>query len=205
MALLTVTTFLTLDGVVQAPGGSREDRSGGFLHGGWVMPYVDDEFGAFIVGIFARAGGFLLGRGTYDVFAGHWPKVTDPNDPVASALNRLPRWVATRTRERLDWVGSTPVRDVPREVERLKREVAGELQVHGSPGLVQSLLENELVDALNLLQFPIVFGRGKRLFGAGTVPAAFEPSGVRATSRGVVIGTWRRTGVPAQVDVPGPA
>lgn len=201
MARLTVTSFVTLDGVMQAPGGNREDRSGGFLHGGWVMPHADEGFGAFMVDIFSRPSAFLLGRGTWEIFASHWPKVTDPNDPIAAALNKLPKYVATRTLRSLEWAGSTPIRDVKAEVARLKQELPGELQVHGSPGLIQSLLEYELVDELNLLTFPVVLGRGKRLFGGGAVPAAFEVASAKVTSKGVVTATYRWKGPPVLQDV----
>lgn len=196
MARLTVTSFVSLDGVMQAPGGPREDRSGGFLTGGWVVPYIDDDFGKFIVEVFSRAGAFLLGRGTYEIFASHWPKVTDPADPVAGALNRLPKHVASRTLGGLPWGPGSVVRDVRREVERLKAREGGELQVHGSPGLVQTLLENELVDELHLLRFPVVLGRGKLLFGSGAIPARFELGGSRTTSKGVVIASYRAAGRP---------
>ncbi len=196
MTRLTMTSFISLDGVMQAPGGPREDRSGAFLHGGWVMPYADADFGAFMVGVLSRAGAFLLGRGTYDIFARHWPRVTDPNDPIARALNELPKYVASRTLDRATWSRSTIVRDVRAEVARLKREEGRELQVHGSPGLAQTLLEYELLDELNVLQFPVVLGVGKRLFGSGAIPAAFELVRTKATGKGVVISTYRPAGRP---------
>jgi dihydrofolate reductase len=201
MPRLVVTSFVTVDGIMQAPGGPQEDRSGGFLHGGWVMPLFDDALGAFMTGVFDRAGAFLLGRGTYDIFASYWPKVTDPADPIASRLNRLPKYVASRTLTRSDWGGTIFVRDVPPEVERLKRgDLPGELQVHGSPGLIQTLLAYELVDELNLIQFPVVLGTGKRLFGPGAVPTAFQLVASRATPKGVVISTLRPSGRPAAGD-----
>jgi dihydrofolate reductase len=197
MSRLTMLAFVTLDGIMQAPGGPREARSGGFLHGGWVVPLFDEDLGRFIDEVFARAGGFLLGRGTYEIFAGHWPHVTDPQDRVAAALNRLPKYVATRTLTGLGWKGSTIVRDVPAEVERLKRQDGAELQVHGSVGLAQTLLEYELLDELHLVQFPVVLGGGKRLFGSGTVPTAFRVAASRTTSRGVLVSTLRPAGRPA--------
>lgn len=197
MAKLVVTSFVTLDGIMQAPGGSREDRSGGFLHGGWVMPLADEGFGAFMTEVFDRAGAFLLGRGTYDIFAAFWPRVTTPGDPIASRLNGLPKYVASRTLSRADWAGTTIVRDVPAEVARLKAgDLQGELQVHGSSGLVQTLLAHELVDELHLLQFPLVLGSGKRLFGDGTIPTAFALAASRTTAKGVFIATYRPTGRP---------
>ena len=197
MSKLTMTSFLTLDGVMQAPGGPREDRSGAFLHGGWLMPLADAEFGAFLVEIFSRAGAFLLGRFTYEVFASHWPRVTDPADPIAGPLNRLPKYVASRTLDRLTWSGARLVRDLRAEVARLKGEDGPELQVHGSAGLAQTLLEYELVDELNLLFFPVVLGTGKRLFGSGAVPTAFELVSSKATSRGVLMTTYRPKGHPS--------
>lgn len=197
MAKLTITTFLTLDGIMQGPGGPHEDRSGGFERGGWFAPFVDDDFGAFISGVFDRAGAFLLGRGTYQIFASYWPKHDDPQDPVASKLNALAKYVASRTLEKAEWAGSRIVRDVPREVPRIKEETAGELQVHGSSGLAQTLLEAGLVDELNLVLCPVTLGGpGKRLFGAGTVPTAFELARSRVTSKGLVLATYRRAGAP---------
>jgi dihydrofolate reductase len=193
---LTMTSFITLDGVMQAPGGPSEDRSGAFLHGGWVIPYADAEFGRFMVEVFTRAGAFLLGRGTYEIFASHWPRVTDPADPIAAALNRLPKYVASRTLNRVAWSGSTLVRDVRAEVSRLKREDAAEIQVHGSPGLGQTLLEYELIDELHVLQFPVVLGAGKRLFGSGTIPTAFQLLSTKTTSKGVLMSTYRPAGRP---------
>ncbi len=197
MAKLTLTAFVTLDGVMQAPGGPREDRSGAFLHGGWVMPLADEQFGRFMVEVFSRAGAFLLGRGTYQIFAGHWPRITDPADPIAGPLNRLPKYVASRTLDRVDWRGSVLVRDVRGEVARLKRADGPEVQVHGSPGLAQTLLEYELVDELHLLQFPLVLGGGKRLFGTGTIPTAFQHVSTVTTGKGVLISTFRPAGRPA--------
>jgi dihydrofolate reductase len=193
---LTVTTFLTLDGVYQAPGGPNEDRDGGFEHGGWVVPYFDDDMFSFINDVFTRADGFLLGRRTYEIFASHWPRVTDKSDPVASALNGLPKYVASRTLKQADWRGTTIVRDVERKAAELKRRYVREIQVHGSGQMIQTLLAKELVGELNLLLFPVLLGSGKRLFGSGSVPAAFSPEGTRTTSTGVVITTYRRAGKP---------
>jgi len=197
MAKLTITSFLTLDGIMQGPGGPNEDRSGGFERGGWFVPYVDEDFGAFVSGVFDRAGAFLLGRGTWQIFANFWPSVTDEKDPVASRLNRLTKHVATRTLEKVEWAGSRIVRDVVREVPRLKEETRGELQVHGSPALAQTLLEAGLADELNLAFCPVTLGgRGKRLFGSGTVPTAFELASARPTRAGLVLATYRRRGAP---------
>jgi dihydrofolate reductase len=198
--MLTATTFVSLDGVMQAPGGPTEDRSGGFEHGGWVIPHFDERLGGFMVEVFARAGAFLLGRATWQIFADHWPRVTDPADPIAGPLNRLPKYVASRTLQRAGWAGSAIVRDAAREVARLKAEAPGELQVHGSPGLLQSLLREALVDELNLITFPVVLGAGKRLFEGGAAPSAFELTGSRTTAKGVVVSTYRRAGKPIYGD-----
>lgn len=202
MGSLTVTTFLTLDGVMQAPGGRDEDRSGGFEHGGWFVPYLDEEFGRVIDEIFSRADAFLLGRGTYQIFASHWPKVTDPAEPVAAALNRLPKHVVSRTLERVEWGGASLVQgDVPEQVRALKGRYARELQVHGSAGLLQTLLAHELVDVLHLWTAPVALGAGKRLFGPGVSPAAFALEATRTTGAGAVFHTYRRVGKPAYGNV----
>ena len=139
---LTVTTFLTLDGVMQAPGGPEEDRSGGFEHGGWSFPYADEDFGRLVTGWFAQADAFLLGRRTYEIFAAFWPLVTDEADPIASPLNALPKYVASRTLESVDWQGAELLRG-----RRRRRRSPGsrhrpgrELQVHGSGELLQTLM-----------------------------------------------------------------
>lgn len=194
MAELTVTTFLSLDGVMQAPGAPQEDTSGGFAHGGWVFPLADEVRGETIVGIFERADAFLLGRGTYDIFAAHWPRVTDPHDPVAAALNTLPKHVASRTRTRFDWNASQHVQDVAAEVPALKARYRREIQVHGSAGLCQTLIRHDLVDEYRLLVFPVVLGGGKRLFGEGAVPASFSLVASRTAKTGTLISIYRRAG-----------
>jgi dihydrofolate reductase len=196
MGRLVVTTFVTLDGVMQAPGGPDEDRSSGFEHGGWVVPHFDDETGAFIDEVFERAGSFLLGRKTYDIFTGHWPHVTDEDDIVATKLNSLPKYVASRSLEQADWQNSTVIRDVPSEVRSLKEQPGGELQVHGSGDLIQTLIEHELVDAYNVLTFPVVLGTGQRLFAEGALPAGLRLAGSRTTGTGVVISSYEHAGKP---------
>ena len=193
-AELTLTTFLTLDGVMQAPGGPTEDPSGNFSYGGWVIPHADGDMGATMVDIFSKASAFLLGRRTYEIFAGHWPKVTDPNDPIAAKLNSLPKYVASRTRSEFSWAGTALIRDVEKGVQDLKRRFAGEIQVHGSGGLAQTLLNLDLVDEYRLLTFPVVLGSGRRLFGPGCVPATLKLIGSRSTSTGIVISMYRRAG-----------
>ena len=196
MSKLVATTFVTVDGVYQAPGGPEEDRSGGFEQGGWLAPHFDEAGGAFMGDVFSRAGSFLLGRKTYEIFAGYWPQVTDENNPVASALNRLPKYVASRSLEKADWQHSTVIRDVASEVAALKEQPAGELQVHGSGNLIRTLLEHELVDVYNLLVFPVVLGAGKRLFREGVTPAGLRLTNSRATEKGVVILSYEYAGKP---------
>jgi dihydrofolate reductase len=194
MAELTMTTYLTLDGVMQAPGGPGEDPSGGFAHEGWLVPHADADMGMTMVDIFSNADAFLLGRKTYDIFAGHWPRVTDPNDPVAVKLNSLPKYVASRTRTSFSWSGTELVRDVVKEIVALKQRFPREVQVHGSCGLAQTLIEHDLIDEYRLLTFPVILGAGKRLFGAGAVPACLTLVKSNTTSTGVVVSVYRRGG-----------
>jgi dihydrofolate reductase len=195
---LTLTTFLTLDGVMQAPGTPKEDPSGNFQHGGWLVPYFDDDMARIVGERFGNADAFLLGRKTYQIFAAHWPHITHPADPVASALNRVPKFVVSTTLEKAEWHNSTLIRDdVARQVADLKRRYAREIQVHGSGGLAQTLIANDLVDEYQLWFYPVVLGTGKRLFASGTVPAALTLADTRTTSTGVVVSTYRRSGKPS--------
>jgi dihydrofolate reductase len=194
MAELTITTFLTLDGVMQAPGGPTEDTSGNFAHGGWVFPYFDTDMGEIMTGIFGKVDAFLLGRGTYDIFAGYWPKVTDEKDVIAHNLNTLPKYVASRSAQTLTWHNSKAVSDVVPEVKALKARYKRKVQVHGSAGLAQTLIENGLIDEFRLLVFPVTVGSGKRLFGSGTGPAAMSLVSTRTSSSGVVLHIYRRAG-----------
>ena len=167
MAELTLTTFLSLDGVMQAPGAPNEDTSGNFPYGGWVVPHADADMGKTMVEIFSKADAFLLGRTTYDIFSAYWPRITDPNDLIASKLNSLPKFVASATQTAFSWSGTSHVRDVTKELVDLKKRFSREVQVHGSCGLAQTLIKNDLIDEYRLLTFPVVLGTGKRLFGAG--------------------------------------
>ena len=194
MAELTITTFVSLDGVMQAPGGPGEDESGNFTHGGWVIPFFDEDGGRTVAEIFSKADAFLLGRGTYDIFASWWPKITDPNDLVATKLNSLPKFVASRTRTTFPWNNSFPVRDVVKEVAEIKKRFSNEVQVHGSAGLAQTLIQNDLIDEYRLLTFPVTLGTGKRLFGGGTVPRTLKLVSSGATHTGVVINVYRTGG-----------
>ncbi|MFE1902199.1 dihydrofolate reductase family protein [Streptomyces gardneri] len=197
MATLSLTQFLTLDGVHQAPGGPQEDPSGGFEHGGWSVPYGDEDFGQFMNEVFTRPTAFLLGRRTYEIFAGYWPKQTDPDDPVAGKLNALPKYVATTTLTSADWAGTTLLRgDVAKEVAGLKGSLDGEIQMHGSGGLARTLLDHDLIDTLHLLVFPVILGAGRRLFSDGVRPTAFRHTAARTTGSGVAIHTYELVGRP---------
>jgi dihydrofolate reductase len=173
MPKIVVNAFLTLDGVMQAPGGPDEDREGGFAHGGWQAPYVDDVMGRLVTAGFADADGFLLGRKTYDIFADYWPKVTDPDNAIATALNSRPKHVVSRSLERVTWNNSSLIKgDVVAELRKLRQQPGRTLHTWGSTELLQTLLKNDLIDELRLFVFPVVLGSGKRLFASGAVPVA---------------------------------
>jgi dihydrofolate reductase len=192
---LVVGTFTTLDGVMQAPGGPNEDRDGGFQHGGWLVPYFDEKFGEIMTEWTKRAGAFLLGRKTYEIFAGSWPKSTDPTDEIAMALNTRPKYVASRTLAKVDWNNSILLKgEVAEEVAKLKRQEGGEIQVHGSGHLLQTLLKHDLIDTLRIWQFPVVLGTGKRLFGEGTIPASFRLVDTQLNTAGAVLHVYERAG-----------
>lgn len=195
MRKLVVGTFVTLDGVMQAPGGPDEDREGGFEHGGWLVPYFDEAFLGSMTVWTKRADAFLLGRKTYEMFAASWPQSTDPADEIATALNSRPKYVASRTLDRVTWNNAHLLRgDLVEAVAKLKAEEGGEIQVHGSGQLVQTLLHADLVDSLRIWQFPVVLGRGKRLFGEGAVPRAFRLVDTQQTAPGAVLHVYDRVG-----------
>jgi dihydrofolate reductase len=195
MRKLVAGTFVSMDGIMQAPGGPDEDRSGGFQHGGWLVPYFDEKLGGIMTEWTKSAGAFLLGRKTYEIFAGSWPKSTEPADEVAAALNTRPKYVASRTLQKVDWNNSSLIKgDVAGEVARLKAEDGGEIQVHGSGDLLQTLLKHDLVDTLRIWQFPVVIGAGKRLFGEGTIPGAFRLADTQVATTGAVLHVYERSG-----------
>jgi dihydrofolate reductase len=192
---LTLHTFLTLDGVMQAPGGPDEDPDGHFAHGGWSFPYGDQDFGEAMSGWFSHAGAFLFGRKTYEIFSGHWPHVTDPGDPIASKLNALPKYVASTTLGSVDWHNSSLLgSDVVAEVAKLKERPGDELQVHGSGGLAQTLIDHDLIDEYRLLFFPVHLGSGKKLFRDGAKAAALRLTRATTTGTGVIIATYEPAG-----------
>jgi len=190
---LTLTTFLSLDGVMQGPGGPAEDPSGGFKQGGWMVPYADEAMDRFVTDWFAAADAFLLGRTTYEIMAGYWPQVTD--DEVARKLNGLPKYVVSRTLDKVMWNNSTQIKGDPvEEVIRLKGEAGQELQVHGSGKLAQTLIRHGLIDEYRLWFHPVVLGRGKRLFAEGQPPIALKLIETKTTGTGVVIHVYQPAG-----------
>ena len=199
---LTVQTFLTLDGVMQSPGGPDEDPSGGFTHGGWQAPFADPAVGEFVVELNSHASAFLFGRRTFDIFRGHWPDHTDPADPIATAINSRPKYVASNSLSPSDavWRGEHPdtahllTGDVVAAVRAVKDEPGDELQVWGSANLLQTLLRHDLVDRFRLLTYPLVVGSGRRLFDDGILPATMRPVEVTTTDLGIVIGTYEPAG-----------
>ena len=192
MRTLVVSTFMTLDGVMQAPGGPEEDRTGGFAHGGWSVNYWDETMGAAMTEFFAKPFDLLLGRRTYEIFAAHWPHVSE--EP-AGVLNSARKYVASRTLRNVEWQNSTLLEgDVAEAVRDLKAQDGPEIQVHGSSDLIQTLLEHALVDELRIWTFPVVVGAGKRLFGPGTVPAGLELVDAKTSTTGVVMALYRPAG-----------
>jgi dihydrofolate reductase len=194
---LTVTTFLSIDGVYQGPGGPDEDRSGGFERGGWLVPHFEEATGKFMNEVFQDVDAFLLGRRTYEIFAASWPNATDPNDPVAKSLNTLPKYVASSTLKDPQWNNTTVLDgDLVSAVQDLKERDGRELQVHGSGRLVQFLLANDLVDRLNLLVFPVIVGDGRRLFPDSGIATGLVLNESRTTPSGAAILVYRPSGRP---------
>ena len=193
MRQLVINAFVTLDGVMQAPGGADEDPTGGFTHGGWSVRYWDDTMVRRIGESMARPFALLLGRRTYEIFAAHWPELRD--DPIADALNGAVKYVASRTLDRVDWNNARLLNgDVPQAVSHLKQEDGPEIQVHGSARLIQTLLKHDLIDEFRLLIFPLVLGSGKRLFDDGTIPGGLELVDSATSATGVLMAIFRRGG-----------
>jgi dihydrofolate reductase len=190
---LVLNTFLTLDGVMQAPGGPEEDPTGGFTHGGWSATYWDDLMMQTMGEAMAEPFALLLGRKTYEIFAAHWPYATD--DPFAENLNSATKYVASTTLDEVTWSNSVLLEgDVAEAVARLKQESGPEIQVHGSSGLIQTLLEHDLVDEFRLFIFPVVLGSGTRLFADGAIPAGLAVVDSKTSTTGVLITTYERAG-----------
>ncbi len=198
MPKIVVNAFLTLDGVMQSPGGPDEDRDGGFAHGGWQAPYSDDVGGRLVTQGIADADGFLLGRKTYDIFASYWPKVTDPNHPIATALNSRPKYVVSHSLDRVTWNNSSLIKgDVVAELRKLRQQAGRTVHTWGSTDLLQTLQKDDLIDEYRLFICPVVLGSGKRLFGSGTVPVALRQVESVTTSKGATYHRFERTGKPA--------
>jgi dihydrofolate reductase len=193
MRKLIVTTFVTLDGIMQAPGGPEEDPTGGFTHGGWSFNYWDDMMGQVMGEFMARPSELLLGRNTYEIFAAHWPLIKD--DPVADKLNNVRKYVVSRTLDELNWNNSTLIKgNVVQAVRDLKEQEDPEIQVHGSGNLIQTLLKHNLTDEFRLWIFPVTIGKGKRLFGEGTLPAGLKLIDSKTSTTGVIIATYEPAG-----------
>jgi dihydrofolate reductase len=189
MRELVVNTFMTLDGVMQAPGGPEEDPSGDFEHGGWSFGCWDGQMQTVMGESMGKPFDLVLGRKTYEIFAAHWPH---SDEPGAELLNGATKHVASTTLKELEWENSTLIEgDVPEGIRTLKEADGPELQVHGSANLIQTLLEHGLIDEFRLWIFPVVLGSGKRLFDAGTVPAGVELASSQVSSTGVIMTTYR--------------
>jgi dihydrofolate reductase len=193
MRKLIANTFLTLDGVMQAPGGPEEDDSGNFAHGGWSVNHFDEQVGRFIDEAMSAPFDLVLGRKTYDIFAAYWPHA--PEEAGAKPLNDAKKYVASRSHPTLQWSNSVPIEgDAAEGIVALKKEDGPELQVHGSGDLIQTLLRHNLVDQYRLLIFPVVIGSGKRLFSEGTSPSGLRLVDSTVSTTGVVMGTYEPAG-----------
>jgi dihydrofolate reductase len=192
MRKLIVLTFVTMDGIMQAPGGPEEDEEGKFTQGGWSVGYWDKVMDSVMTVQMGHPFDLLLGRKTYDIFAGYWPTSKEPG---ADVLNKATKYVASRSQKNLSWENSVLLTgDIAAEIKKIKNQTGPELQVHGSSDLIQTLLKNDLVDEFWLKIFPVTIGTGKRLFGAGTFPASFRLLESQFSPTGVIVATYVRDG-----------
>lgn len=192
MRKIIVLTFLSLDGVMQAPGGPDEDTSDGFKYGGWSAPYWDNTMNEVMTVQMGHPFDLLLGRKTYEIFANYWPTSKEPG---AEGLNKATKYVASRTLSKLDWENSVVLGpDIATEVKKLKEMDGPELQVHGSANFIQTLLKHDLVDEFWLKIYPVTLGSGKRLFGEGTIPAAFTLVESKQSASGIIVANYKRAG-----------
>ncbi len=195
MRKVIVGAMVSLDGVMQAPGGPEEDPTGGFTYGGWVAPLADETFGQEVGRLFGQEFDLLLGRRTYDIFAAYWPFMEGGDyDDIAKQFNRVKKYVATRKGVNLTWKGSIALNDGVKDVAKLKQEEGPALVTQGSTELVHSLLAAGLVDQINVFTFPIILGKGKRLFDEGSKPAAFKLTHSKVSPNGLVAATYVREG-----------
>jgi dihydrofolate reductase len=193
MSKLIVSTFLTLDGVMQAPGGPQEDDSGGFKHGGWSVNYWDEQMGQVMNEATSKPFAMVLGRKTYDIMAAYWPNA--PEETGAKTFNDATKYVASRSRPKLAWSNSVLIEgDAAERLAALKKEDGPELQVHGSGNLIQTLMRHNLVDEYRLWVFPVVVGAGKRLFAEGTISSGLKLVDSKVSTTGVHIGTYEPAG-----------
>ncbi len=191
MRKIIVLEFLSLDGVMQAPGGPEEDTSGDFEYGGWTAPYFDDFSGKVMAEQMKEPFSLLLGRKTFEIFAAYWPEHED----VWPGINDVTKYVASHTLSSSDWKNSVFLKgDVVEELKKLKTQDGPDIQVYGSGNLVQTLLENDLVDELWLKTFPVILGKGKRLFEDGAIPAAFTLIETKTSPSGVIFANYKRAG-----------
>lgn len=194
MRKIIVLSFVSLDGILQAPGGPEEDKSEDFKYGGWTVPYWDESSGDMMTEQMSMPFDLLLGRKTYDIFAGYWPK-QDPEGSVANPFNKATKYVVSNSSPELTWKTSVLIDgDVAEKLKGLKQQDGPMLQVHGSGNMIQTLLKNDLVDELWLKIFPVTLGKGKRLFDDGPIPAAFELIESHVTPAGVIFANYKRSG-----------
>jgi dihydrofolate reductase len=195
MRKIIVLSFISLDGVMQAPGGPEEDPTGGFKHGGWLFGYSDDFLLKVMITQMSKPFDLLLGRKTYEIFAAHWPHANASEDPFAARINNAKKYVASKTLTKLDWNNSELIKgDAWNEIKKIKEQDGPEIQVHGSGNLIQILLKHDLVDELWLKVFPITLGAGKRLFAEGTIPAGFKLLESEISPSGVIIASYEGAG-----------
>lgn len=192
MRKIIVVEFITLDGVMQAPGGSKEDTAEGFKFGGWMGPYFDEDGGKEMGEQMKETAGLLLGRKTYEIFSGFWPYHATETEGWPQ-INKIPKYVMSKTLENPTWENTEVLRDI-NALKELKKSTGPDLQVYGSSNLIQSLMKNDLVDELWLKIFPLTLGTGKRLFEKGTIPAAFKLYKSKVTPSGTFFGYYKRAG-----------
>jgi len=193
MRKLMVNSFVTLDGVMQAPGGPEEDTTGNFKHGGWSFHYWDEMMGKTMDETMSKPFDLLLGRKTYEIFAAHWPRIK--NDPAADKLNAVKKHVVSKTLHKAEWNNSSLIKDdVVNAIRKLKEQEGPEIQVHGSSNLIQTLIKNNLIDEYHIWTFPVTVGKGKRLFDEGTIPSNMNLVSSNVSATGVIISVYEPGG-----------